>query len=558
MKKTLCLIFTLLLALTMLSAGDYRIGTDTTSQKYVPMYGYVNYNWSKFFYTAAEMQAAGFTETQPITRIAYQLENEVSGYVTDDQRVYMRAFYDSEYSSSATNYPGTASFFQTYIGSVTWDGPGWVEITLDTPYSYNPNWGIEILWENRDGSRLAGPPYFCYTETDNYTCVSHSGSSSSFPTSNGSRKRDRRPNIWFVTPTSEAPNPAMAIAPLDNATGVDLTALLRWNHTGGSPTGYRLWFGTNNPPSNLVSNQVIEGLQYVPENYLDYATTYYWRVVPYNDNGMALDCPIWQFTTMDDPSIVVFPHEESFDLAVPPAGWNDYSGTLEDPITMGTDGSSQWQIDDWLNIPSTDKAARIEIWGPISGYLISPLLNIPSDDFVLEFDAAILRYGQTPDGTPPNYSALDDKLAILIGDGFSWSTANIVREYNNTGSEYVLNDIPVSGERISIPLSGHSGHIRIAIFAGSTISNDDNDYMINNFRVGVPIPQIASPVASITQDSISGLPILSWNEVAGATTYRIYKSNDPNLDYQLFDTVSETSFEISPAESKAFFKITAE
>ena len=243
MRKAPYLVFILLIAFGALSAGDYRIGYDSTSQNYVPLYGYVNYNWSKFFYSASEMHAAGFTDTLDIVRIAFQVSNEKSGYVTDNQRVYMRAFYDSEYYSNTVNYPGTAAYTGVYNGSITWNGPGWVEVILDTPYRYNPNWGIEILWENRDGSRISGPPKFCYSETDNYTAVQHTGSSSSFPTSNGTRRKDRRPNIWFVTPTTQAPTSAVAISPVDGATDVTPDAKLSWYHTGGTPSGYRLWLG---------------------------------------------------------------------------------------------------------------------------------------------------------------------------------------------------------------------------------------------------------------------------------------------------------------------------
>ena len=84
MRKTLYLIFSLALSISILSAGDYVIGSDTTSQKYVPLYGYVNFNWSKFFYTAQEMQAAGFTQTEDITSISFQVANDVSAYITDN------------------------------------------------------------------------------------------------------------------------------------------------------------------------------------------------------------------------------------------------------------------------------------------------------------------------------------------------------------------------------------------------------------------------------------------------------------------------------------------
>ncbi len=558
MYKTLLLVFVLMLSLSAISAADYIIGTGTSTQIYVPTYGYVNYNWSKFCFSAAEMQAAGFTEAQPIERIAFEVGNEVSNYVMDDQRVYMRAWYDYEYLSNNVSYPGTAGFSEVFVGSVTWEGPGWVEIILDTPYSYNPTWGLEILWENRDGSRVTGYPRFCYESTENYSAVRHSGSSGSFPTTNGTRSRANRPNIWFVTPTIDPPNPAAAVLPANGATGVNIDTLLRWNHTGGTPSGYRLWLGTDNPPSNIVAAQIQSPSFYSPQNRLEYGTTYYWRVVPFNENGSAYDCPVWSFTTMDDPSIVSFPHLETFDGAFPPSGWAKHAGTLIDPITLGASGSGLWEQDNWLNITDGDMAARINVWGSVSGFIISPLFNVPTDDYVLEFDVAVLRYNQTPEGTPPNYNNTDDQFAILIGDGFSWSTANIAREWNNAGSDYVLHDIPVYGQRMTIPLTGHTGRIRVAIFAGSVTMDDDNDVMVNNFRIGLPEAGLAQPELHVSIDPVTNQPLLSWEAVPGASLYRIYRAEDPYGVFIQVDTSTETSYQITEPYTKEFFKITAE
>ena len=115
-----------------------------------------------------------------------------------------------------------------------------------------------------------------------------------------------------------------------------------------------------------------------------------------------------------------------------------------------------------------------------------------------------------------------------------------------------------SGETITIPLTGHTGHLRFAFFSGSLELNDDNDFMLNDFFVGVPSAQLEAPVANISTDAGTGLPLLSWDPVPNATIYHIYKSNDPTLDYLLFESTSGTTYLLDPAEEKAFFKITAE
>lgn len=55
---------------------------------------------------------------------------------------------------------------------------------------------------------------------------------------------------------------------------------------------------------------------------LDYATTYEWKVVPYNQYGDCTDAPVWHFTTQEDCTITEFPYFEGFESeAFPPLGW---------------------------------------------------------------------------------------------------------------------------------------------------------------------------------------------------------------------------------------------
>jgi hypothetical protein len=548
--RKLVLVTLLLIATTLLMAGDYFIGSGTSTENKVPTYGYNNYGWSKFFYTSDETVGAGMSGTVQITGIAFHVSNSVSNYVMDNQQIYMTHFYDSSYASSAVSYPNNAYYTLVYNGSVTFNGPGWVHVNFDTPFSYNSSFGFEILWENHDGSKVGGPPYFHYA-SQSYSSV-YKTSDSSFPTVSGSRS-SYHPNIWIQTPVTDVPPPAACVSPEDAATGLDVNASLVWNHMGGDPDHYRIWFGTDNPPSNIVNSEIVTDQYYTPTSYLDYATTYYWRVVPHNDFGYALDCPVWSFTTMDDPTIYTFPWAENFDGTFNPAGWADYAGGLVDPITLGADGSSQWMQDDWLNIASTDKAAKMNIWGTVSGWLVSPQLNI-SDDQYLVFDAALLKYGQPPTGTPPATNGTDDRFAVLIGDGFTWSTANILREWNNSGSPYVLNDISVYGTHVSIPLAGHSGRKRIAFFAGSTESNADNDFMLNNVEVK---QMLETPSLNVGLDHSLNQLTLSWNAVPNATGYNIYKASAPDGEYILLNTVTATQYEVSAADAKAFFRIVA-
>ena len=92
-------------------------------------------------------------------------------------------------------------------------------------------------------------------------------------------------NMFTFTPpvANQPPNPANVGIPANNATLVALATNLTWSSGGGLPTGYRLYFGTNNPPTNLVNGTDMGAVAlYDPPTNLLPNTTYYWKVIPYN------------------------------------------------------------------------------------------------------------------------------------------------------------------------------------------------------------------------------------------------------------------------------------
>lgn len=78
-----------------------------------------------------------------------------------------------------------------------------------------------------------------------------------------------------------------------------------WSGQGGNPTGYKLFFGSS--PAFEFVNGINLGLvtTYQPEIVLEYNTTYYWKVVPYNADGDAINCPTFSFVTMPDPTVFI-------------------------------------------------------------------------------------------------------------------------------------------------------------------------------------------------------------------------------------------------------------
>ncbi len=102
------------------------------------------------------------------------------------------------------------------------------------------------------------------------------------------------------TTPQEPPLCTTPVSPLDGATGVLIDATLNWN-AAADATGYILYFGTDNPPTNLENGTDLGNVtSYTPAT-MDYSTGYYWQVIPYNAAGDATGCSVWTFTTEDVP-----------------------------------------------------------------------------------------------------------------------------------------------------------------------------------------------------------------------------------------------------------------
>jgi uncharacterized protein (TIGR02145 family) len=85
--------------------------------------------------------------------------------------------------------------------------------------------------------------------------------------------------------------------PGSGAANVSTFPVLRWscNDPDGDPLTYDVYFGTDNPPSTMVStNQTGTTLIRID---LSGSTAYYWKVVARDDHGNSTNGPVWTFTT---------------------------------------------------------------------------------------------------------------------------------------------------------------------------------------------------------------------------------------------------------------------
>lgn len=169
--------------------------------------------------------------------------------------------------------------------------------------------------------------------------------------------------------------------PANGATDVDYARLtLSWEPSLFAE-GYELSVGTDeNNPTSLLDGILLDGNASVSYTIpmLTPATTYYWKVVPYNAVGKCNEVATWSFTTMADQSIRDFPYTQGFETgAVPPMGWAaNHQG----------DGIQQWKSN---NIGPYAGEYSASVWHNYAGEestLTTPVIVLPATgDMVASF-----------------------------------------------------------------------------------------------------------------------------------------------------------------------------
>ncbi len=110
-------------------------------------------------------------------------------------------------------------------------------------------------------------------------------------------------SISCFVPTS-VPECVTNPSPADAAIGSAINTSISWTAATGFPTGYDVYFGTDPSALVLVSDNQT-GTSYTPSGLLA-GTTYYWQIVPYNDQGSSVGCSVYSFTTGQEENVNMF------------------------------------------------------------------------------------------------------------------------------------------------------------------------------------------------------------------------------------------------------------
>ncbi|MBN2828789.1 MAG: choice-of-anchor J domain-containing protein [Candidatus Cloacimonetes bacterium] len=189
--------------------------------------------------------------------------------------------------------------------------------------------------------------------------------------------------VWSFTTLSIPPNSAVLVSPVDASIDLSVTPVLRWQSGGNFPDGYKVNFGTDNPPTNMINNlDVNMATEYAITSPLNFDTQYFWQIVPYNVIGDAPNCPVWSFTTRLDGIVTIGTGmNTNTHLPIETGAAYSYTQSIYYPEEFGTAGlistlsyyyngafdlsnSNNWNV--YMGLTDVDSFTGNSSWIPIS------------------------------------------------------------------------------------------------------------------------------------------------------------------------------------------------
>lgn len=425
------------------------------------------------------------------------------------------AFYDS--GGPSANYGTSQSYTATFTctGSITIN---FSSFTTESSSSCS-NWDYMLIYDGdaTDGELLGRFQTGCAsaTITTGVDYVAQSGTLTIEWHSDGSSTAAG----WEATITTEASAGPTCDRP-ESVEANDVTANSATINWIGSASAYNLQYKASSDQDwTLVKN--LSGSAYQLSNLV--SNTAYQAQVQAICGENTSGWKSASFTTL-----IGLPFAEHFNASSAPSGWSMFTGQLQtDGSATRTSSTGSWSFGTSNGV--FDSHARVNIYG--GGYykwLQLPAIPIPEMEegdpgFHMYFNLALTVYSSSSSAAPTAGGQPDDRFLVLasIDEGANWT---ILREWNNSGSEYVYDNISNAGEEIApIDLSSYAGQtVLLAFYGESTVSNGDNNLHVDDVVIE-KIPTCLKPTGLHAVDgeaTSSTLPV-AWTANSGEEAWRL-------------------------------------
>ena len=401
---------------------------------------------------------------------------------------------------------------------------------------------------------------------------------------------------WAFT-TLNVPSAASCVTPANNSTDRPETGALVWN-PANLADGYRVYFGTDNPPTSIANGVDVGELNYYEYYLLDLNTTYYWKVVPYNTAGPASSCPVWNFattsTSMNSGTSGVYSFANSIAPAAPSRptyDWKDTSGHTELtlPVDSGNYDDGYWMVTLPFAFPfyGVNKSSLYITTNGLLAFDATTAFNntvIPDagtpnnyiaplwDNFEYDGDAQIFYGGNAVTGFTITYWHLRSYYyneqyvtmqATLFPDGKIIVCYRMDESNHCPGSSQCYhygNTIGIENADGTLGIQYRYGFY-LYLWTGGPFFSQDNGNLALAFgpdqnNLDWPPESLDAPL-NITIDVTGAEAHISWDAVIGACSYNVYSCGTADGTFTLLDVTTSTSYTDASLAAKGFYQVTA-
>ena len=276
-----------------------EIGSASSSTYHLPFYTYyVDNTYSQCIYNQTDINKSGIITSLYLKHVSTKVLD------WNNVEIYMGTKSSSTFAST-TDWVSSENLQLVYSGDIHFDiSSGYLEIPLDNPFYYTNTENLVIAYHTTESIRNTTSCYNDITSTSVTDAVLIKYGSTvtdmSDPGTASSNYRSELPDIKLAIIELDPGPPATPVisGPADNATDVWGENLTWSMGLAYPPDGYKLYFGTDNPPTNMINgNDIGDVTSYLPD--LNFATTYYWQIEAYNTYGTSSKTAIRSFTTYD-------------------------------------------------------------------------------------------------------------------------------------------------------------------------------------------------------------------------------------------------------------------
>ncbi len=480
-------------------------------------------------------------------------------YLNEYTGVVKLAFYAESISSNADNslfvdnvkvntVPGCLSAANVYADNITnnsadlhWDGQsdGVFEIKLIALSNTNAVISEDII-ENVQGTtyHLSG-----LQEESRYKLMVRTNCDASGGNGMTNWSNPCRFTTYSSCPTPESVSSIIA--------GVDVQ--MQWDGLFVSHWDIEYGLEGFNPTGTPSINDVAEA-QYLLQNLTPNAEYEFYVRSDCGQNNTEVSDWAGPFTFKTGCAALSELDEDFLSNTFPPHCWEEKKGELTDNTQLtgasSTTASSWYQGHKFANL-SGDTCARMNVYN--SGkydWLLTPSIDLGANhDKQLEFDLALTKYNAT---TAAEGEGIDDKLVVVVStdNGITWSLNNALRVWDNQGSDYVFNQISVTGERVVLPLNEYAGVVKIGFYFESTINNTDNDLFIDDVLI-TELATCSMPEGIEFEDITASSLKVNWEPTGSETQWEVKYGESG------FDVESEGETVISDVASADLTNLTA-